>query len=196
MTQLATLDDLTPRLGRDLTDAELLRADSALTDVSAAVRAYTGQQFLIDEITARLPVRRNKIRLPQRPVTAVDTVDDVDGNSLEFTWDAGDVVYLDSVAGRAFELETVPRRLPLRWADVTYTAGYETVPDDIVAVVCSIAARSLGATPEHAGVTSMSLGDAAIGYGTVGASGALGMFDGERAVLDRYRRIGGTILIS
>lgn len=196
MTQLATSDDLAYRLGRNLTNSEVDRADALLDDASAAVRSYTGQQFVTQEHEDRLPVRRNKIRLPQRPVTAVDTVEDMDGNDVAFTWDAGDTIYLTDYTGRAFQLLFAPRTTPLSFVDITYTAGYETVPEDIVAVICAIAARALGVDPTQTGVTSESLGDASISYGTIGAAGGLGLFPDERAILNRYRRVGGTVFVS
>ena len=42
---LFTVDDVEARLGRDLTAAETARSDGLIADVSAAVRARTGQQL-------------------------------------------------------------------------------------------------------------------------------------------------------
>lgn len=195
MTALATIDDLTDRLGRDVTTLEALRLDRLLTDASAAVRSYTGQQFTEDETTDRIRVRRSMARLPQRPVTEVDTVKDVDSNDVTFTWDGQETLYLDPYWGVAFEFTFVPRRVPLQLVDVTYTHGYASVPDDIIAVVCSMVGRAFGVSPEMAGTTALSLGDASISYGAAGAAGGIGMLMDERAVLDRYRRIGATALL-
>jgi hypothetical protein len=195
MTALADIDDLTIRLGRDLYGADLIKAHTLLEDASAAVRAYTGQQFTLADLTSRLRVSRGKVRLPQRPVTAIDSVDDVDGNALAYTWDAGDIIYLaTSSLGPAYEFTFVPRITPVMWVDVTYTAGYETVPDEIVAVVCEKVRRSLD-SPVSGAVTSQTMGDASQSFGAVGAAGIAGFFSDEREVLDRYRRVGGSIRI-
>lgn len=193
MTALATTEQLAARLGRDITADELARVTALLEDASAAVRSYTGQHFTSEERTARLRVTRGRVRLPQRPVTAVAAVADTNEVDVTFTWDAGDSVDLTANPLNAWELEG--RTSPLRYVDVTYTAGYTDIPSDIVAVVCSIAGRSFGLDPQMGGITSESIGDASLSYGTIGAAGPLGLLPDERAVLDRYRRIGGTAMV-
>lgn len=175
---LATADDLAGRLGRTLTDAETDQAELLLADASAAVRAYCGQQFSLAEQTTRIRVRGGVIRLPQRPIASIDAVADPDGNDLDFTWYAGDRVVLSSPWAAT-------------WADVTYTAGYEEIPADIVAVVCQIAGRALGRPADQTGLSSETIGQYSYSVGGAAAAGALGMLADERAVLDRYRRVGG-----
>lgn len=188
MEPLATLDDLAVRLGRTLSDVEETRAAALLDDASAAVRAYTGQDFTSSETTVRLVPRNGKIALPQRPVTAVDSVKTVDGTDLVFTWWTGNSVTVGATSINWFEVNGSPTQ-PV---DVTYTHGYTTVPADIVAVVCQIVGRAMTKPADEAGFTQESIAGYSYALGAAAASGAVGMLADEKAVLDRYRRPGGT----
>src|SRR5436189_3923873 len=142
MASLATLDDLEARIGT-LTDPA--RAQAILDDVSARVRAYTGQDFtLTEDHEVRLKVRAGTVRLPQRPVVDVSAVASTTGASVVHLWDSGQIVALAGYGSalHSFEVEPFTTREP--FVDVTYSHGYETVPADIVAVVCQVAGRAYG----------------------------------------------------
>lgn len=194
MAALATVTDLETRLGRTLTLTEADQAEALLDDASAAVRAYIGQSVNSASQTTRLRVRNGAIRLPRRPVTAVAGVEDVDGNTLDFTWDAGQVVTL----GRSFTdgWSVEPTRSAYTWVDVTYTAGWASVPADLVAVVCQIAGRALGRPADSTGMTSESIAGYSYSVGGAAAAGPLGLLSDEKAVLDRYRVPGGSALVA
>lgn len=194
MAALALVEDLEARTGRTYDDADLARAVAVLDDVSARVRAYTGQQFTLEETTDRLKVQGAGIRLPQRPVTAVESVLSVGGDTITFDWDHGDRVELAGAqTWRSFEV--VPFTTRTQWVDVTYTHGYATVPADIVAVVCQIAGRAMGRPSEEAGVTQESIAGYSYSVGVAAAAGPLGMLSDERTILDLYRRPVGTIQV-
>lgn len=194
MAALATVDDLEVRLGRTLTLTEADQAEALLDDASAAVRAYIGQSVDSAEQTARLRVRNGAVRLPRRPVTAVESVEDVNGNAIDFTWDAGQVVTLGSSFTDGWSTE--PTRSAYIWVDVTYTAGWATVPADLVAVVCQIAGRALGRPADSTGMTSESIAGYSYSVGGAAAAGPLGLLSDEKAVLDRYRRPGATAYLA
>jgi hypothetical protein len=181
---LATVEDVEARLGRTLIGTEEDQMEALLADVSAAVRAYTGQ-----EITAgtssdiRLKVQGTTVRLPQRPVTAVDGVDSVTGDTLGFTWYAGDHLELDSVP-------------TVGWVDVTYDHGYDDVPPDLIAVVCNIAMRAFGTPAEQTGLQSESIGTYSYTVGGAAAAGALGLLADEKKILDNYRRTIGSAWVA
>lgn len=181
MADLATVADLEARLGRSLDAAEVIRAEALLAGASARVRSYTGQQFEQTTTTARLRVRNGRVRLPQRPVTAVTAVADVDANAINFTWHAGDSLTGFGRTG---------------WVDVTYTHGYVAIPDDVIEVVCQMALRAFGVAADAGGYASESIDDYSYSVGTVAASGAVGMLDQDRAALAPYRRLGGTIRVA
>ena len=175
------MDDLAGRLGRALSTAESDRAELLLADASAAVRSYTGQQLGLGEATSRLRVKDGAVRLPQRPVIDVTAVADTDGNDLDVTWVAGDRIALTGTTAE--------------WVDVTYSFGYEEVPSEIVAVVCQIAGRAFGRPPDETGMQSETIGQYSYTVGAAAAAGGLGMLADERAVLDRYRRVGGLVRV-
>lgn len=176
---LVTIDDIAARLGRDLTDSEEIRAEALVVDVSAAVRAYTGQTFSAEETTRRLHTRAGIVRLPERPVNSVTAVADLDGNDIEFTWYSGDTL-------------TIAASPTSGWVDVTYSHGWEELPADIVAVVCQIVGRALGTPADEGAYQQESIGNYSYTIGPAAAAGATGMLNDERAVLDRYRRVGAT----
>lgn len=184
MTALATLEQLTDRI---TTTVDPDRAAAALDDVSAAVRSYTGQTISAAINTERLRVHGYKVRLSQRPVTDVATVVDIDGNDVGYLWDGLDIVALRTSTVRAFDYDQL---VSTTVVDVTYDSGYDVVPDDIVAVVCNVAARALAEGPEMSGVTQESVANYSVSFGAIGASGPLGFFTAETRVLDRYRRPG------
>jgi hypothetical protein len=188
MDALASPDDLLARLGREFSDSEGARVSALLDDVSATVRAYTGQQFTLDTTTERVRVRNGSITLPQRPVVSVDAVADTSGNDIEFTYVMGDRMQVSGQVPDAWSY--VPYRDGLQAVDVTYAHGYETVPADIVAVVCQIAARALGRAADEAGMTQESIEGYSYSIGAAAAAGPMGMLSDECMVLDRYRRPG------
>lgn len=186
MPDLATVTDLEARLGRDLTPAEAGRAGALLADVSASIRAFTGQDFSRDTTTDYLPVRRGRVRLPQRPVVDVVTVEDLDGSPVAWQWLRGDLVEVVDLPLDTFEW--VPYRGAGRTVQIEYVHGYEPLPPDVVGVVSSVTLRALGQSPTMAGVTSESIQGYSYSIGATGAAGAFGLLEPERAILQRYMR--------
>lgn len=188
---LVSVDDVVCRLGRVVTEAEEDRLDCLIADASAAVRAYTGQHFtLVEDDVVRLKVKGGMIRLPQRPVITV-AVASTTGTTLLHTWDAGPQVWLSSslpVINATFN-----SRSP-QYVDVTYTHGYEAIPEDIVAVVCQMAARALGTPADQTGVQSETVVSYSYQLGAAAAAGGIGMLPAERQVLDRYKMPTGPIM--
>jgi hypothetical protein len=186
---LATRSDVVARLGRALTETESQRVDALLTDASAAVRLYTGQQFTAGTSTETIYPERGRVVLPQRPVNAVTAAEDTDGNDIAFTWHVGDTVYLTS-SGTQWRLD-LDSTSPFP-AVITYTHGYAagSIPEPVVAIVCNVVLRSLGRTPLDSGVTQQAIAGYSETIGAVGAAGAVGFLNEEKAALDRYRRPG------
>ena len=195
MTALATPSDVVNRLGRPLTDTEAQRVDALLTDASAAVRNYTGQQFTEGTTTVALTPERGTVTLSQRPVTDVTTIADVDGNDVTFTWYSGGTVYLYPL-GTDTRLDLNAVAPPVAPVTVTYDHGYAagSIPEDIVAVVCGVTLRALGRTPLESGVMQQSIRGYSETIGPVGAAGPVGFLNEEKAILDKYRRPVGRVL--
>ena len=182
LAPLATVADLQGRLGRVLDPTETTRAGLLLGDASAAVRAYTGQQFTAATTTARFAVRGNTVRLPQRPVTAVTAVKDTSGTAVGYSWFYGHTVTLTAGPWSSF-------------VDITYSHGYAEIPGEIVGLVCNLVGRSMSTLPDETGYQSESIGTYSYSIGPAAASGPFGLLNDERAVLDRYRSVGGNIRI-
>lgn len=187
---LATTDDLDERLGRTLAGAELDRAAALLRDASATIRGYTGQQFTQATTTDRFRVRpRQPLVLPQRPVTAVSAVTDINGTAVAYTWDGIDRIemWADIGAINGPSYDTFSGRPLLRnLVDVTSTHGYADIPDDVVAIACQMVGRSLGRPLDDQGLTETTLDGYGEKWSPSSASGAVALTDDERAVLDRY----------
>lgn len=191
---LVTTADLEARLGRSLTAAELLRVDALISDASASVRGYIGQDITAGTSTDRLKVRSRFVLLPQRPVTAVSTVVDTDANAVTFEWDGNDRVTVSAQVFDSWAFE--PYRFGLQYVDVTYDHGYALVPDDIIGVVSGIVLRSFTQSPDEAGIVSETIDEYTYRLGSAAAAGGFGFLQDERNVLDRYRRVGGSMRLA
>jgi len=181
---LATDDDLANRLGRALTDDELASSEAILAEVSGAVILYTGQKFIRDDWTWRTRVKRGIVRLPQRPVHSVDSVTDIDGNDIAYTWDGLDRVHVNALSG-SFQINGTTRIDQV--VDVTYDAGPDEVPTDIVGVVVAISLRTLGLDPMEGAVTSESIDGYSYRIGAAGGAGSYGVLPAEASILDHFK---------
>lgn len=172
MTSLATIADLELRLGSTVAAEDQARTQALLDDASAAVRAYTGQLISAGTSTVTAFPRLGEVKLMQRPVTAVTSVTNADGDDVAYCFDGVDRLY------------------GLAWpgtVTVDYAHGWASVPDDIIGVVCSIVQRSLTAAADP-GITAESIAGYSYSRGPITASGPWGLFDQEKLVLRRYQR--------
>ncbi len=205
MDPLAVDQDLKDRLGRDLTAAEAARSPALLKDASAKIRSYTKQQFtkVEGDVIVLRPVGSH-LRLPQRPVLSVDVIVAVGGAGLPdvtvppgcWQWDGVDLVELWPLN------PDVWLSLPTDWAQygqwgpdtyrVTYDHGYETIPDDVVAVCCTMVLRTLTSPTSTEGLVSESIGQYNYQYGQGPGRQSPGptvkMTDDDRNELAHYRR--------
>lgn len=192
MTALADTTQLKAVMGRDLTGGDVERAKVLLDQASAKVHAYTGLAFTQATTTIRVKVRNGKARLPQWPVTAVTAVTDMDGNTVSFEWWSGQTVDCNPTLLNEFEINL--RRISPKWVDVTYTHGWAEVPDDVVGVVCDMAAAALDNPPEAGSLTGETVGPFSQQHGSIYA-GVL-MTQAMRDTLAHYLTGVGTAPIS
>jgi len=210
VADLATISDLENRLGRSLTAEETARAAALLADASAMIRGYTRQDFdqVVDDQVVLRPVG-TVLRLPQRPVTAVSQVVALGGGVIPdltlpaglWTWDGVDQVDI-------WPPETdLWLSLPARWADVgwpvdtyrvTYSHGYATVPQDVVAVACAMVLRVLVAPSLVEGMVSERIGSYfyQLQQGSGSAGPGVRLTNADRDALARYRRTATTIQVA
>ena len=170
---LATIADVEARLGRSLTVSELPKATAYLDDASALFVQRAVQKFEVAESTVRLFPKDGVVRLVQRPVIAVTEVTDIDGNSIDFTWDGHQSIY--DLGGSSA-------------VNVTYEHGSADVPADVVAVVAGMVARTLSISPDAAaGVTQQSVGPFSQSYASWAVGAQVMMSPVEAKVADAYR---------
>lgn len=186
LAALATVDDVVALLGRALTTEENGRIDGLLRSASAKIRSATCQQITAGESTARRRVLHGKVRLPQKPVTEVASVTRAsDALALEFFWPGQQ--HVQTWLWRIDDFHNVPGlRRELDVVDVTYSHGYDVVPEDIVAVTVNVVLRSLGIPATEGGITQEAIQGYSYRRGVVGAAGALGLLPDELDVLKPY----------
>lgn len=192
MDPLASLPDLSDRLGRPLTAAEETRAQALLTDASAKVRAYTRQNFTrTDNETVVVRAQQGEIRLPQRPVLDVTGVVAIGAGGapdvpvVGWQWDGLDII-------RAVTDSPVIN-LPEDWYDdvdaypgtfrVTYSHGDAQVPDVVVGIVARMVLRTLTAPTVAGGVTGETIGPYSYRTDGSGVGTAVAMTDDDRQEL-------------
>lgn len=207
MEPLASLSDLSDRLGRPLNAMEEARAQALLADASAKVRSYTKRTFSrVDNETLTARAQQGEIRLPQRPVLDVTSVVAVGAGGapdlpvVGWQWDGLDIV-------RAISDSPVIN-MPERWYEedldaypgtfrVTYSHGSAEIPADIVAIVARMALRTLTAPTVAGGVTGETIGPYSYRTDGTGIGTAVAMTDEDRRELDDagYRPKAGMSLV-
>lgn len=192
---LATVEDIE---GSDsFTPAQLASAHDTLERASTVVRAYCARAFTLDSFTTRIRARGPWLYLPQKPVVSVESVKIIVFGTPLITvgwlWDGMDRVWLGNlgiVENLSEELLQVAR-YGVEVAEVAYTAGYTTVPDEIVTVVASVAGRAL-LMPVGGVVTQQAVGPFSYSIATWAKGGPLSLADAEKSILAPFRRSTGT----
>ena len=153
----------------DAADFGLTVTEAAIRRASARIRGHVRQQ--ITQGTSTIKARGPVFRLPERPVESVTSVTR-DGQPVAFTLE-GSVLTVDS-------LDVVT---------VTYSHGYVLVPDELIELVCSVAARIEAvpaSSPLAQGVQQQTSGPFTVGYGWDSYKAQSGLTAGEKEVLARY----------
>ena len=193
MDPLASVTDLSDRLGRPLTSTEEARAQALLADASAKVRSYTKRTFTrTDNETVILRAQQGEIRLPQRPVidvTAVVAIGTGGAPDLPVTgwqWDGIDIIRTST--------DSPAINMPELWYDedaaaypgtyrVTYSHGEAQIPDVVVGIVARMALRTLTAPTVAGGITGETIGPYSYRTDGSGAGTAVLMSDDDRQEL-------------
>lgn len=182
MADLITQAELEDYLGTTLDND---RAALATRLASGAVRGYTRQ--LLDEVEGDIILidgdGSDIILLPELPVLDITNVDETTGTTSPTTETLDEFEHFEW--NRRGLLERIGRPWPKRRrsVEVTYSHGYATLPDDIVAVALASAARVI---ENPSGVRQESIGR--YSYTFAGEGGAqAGILRGEARMLDRFR---------
>jgi hypothetical protein len=128
VTQLATSADVVAALGRALTSAETARVGAILDKASELFRRASGQRFTAGTSDVRLRAVGEHIYLTQHPVVSVQSVDDMDGEAVDYTLEGSRLVLGHPRGGEFFQ--------------VAYTHG-GTVPDLVRLTIAEIAQKVL-----------------------------------------------------
>jgi hypothetical protein len=190
---LAQVRDVTNRLPGSA-EVEPIRLTALLADASAAVRRFTKQTFTVTQSTVNLRPVNHRLRLNDRPVISVDDVSlwsqgaTTPSSFAGWFWDGGNEIQLpspDQVVNLSEDVADI-----LRWQtpifQVTYTHGYAEIPEDVVAVVCSMATRIITA-PSVGGLISETVGEFTYRLSDAAAQGAMALTDAEKKILASYR---------
>ena len=192
MANLATIADIEDRLGRALADEdERVRVEALLRDASAAVRAYTGQQWKTGATTAKVRPRLDFVSF--KGITSVTSiVNTATGNDVPYQWDGMDRIYLWPPAYRYsidYDFVAMPSVVT-----VSYVAD-DPPPDEVLAVTCQMVLRASGVDPQSSGHQQESIAGYSYSVGIAAASAGVGMLPDERRVLDSYRALGRSIWV-
>lgn len=205
---LASPDDIVDRLGRNLNQVEAARIDGMLRDGSAILRRYCRNDFVYrtnDTIT--IIADAGILKLPCRPVYSIESVVWRSGypaiQDFPITWYVFDGI--DQI--------TIPEprhsgviNLPYMWYqaawysdsfDVTHTYGYQNVPGEVIAVLCTAIISELATPTMSATLASESIG--AYSYAMRRTSGAglrAALIDaGMEDTLNDFRQKQGTLAL-
>jgi hypothetical protein len=145
----------------------------ALNRASQRVKTFVKQDIELKTHTAYTSAYR--VVLPKRPVRSLVSVKDIEGNPY---------------TNFAFDRQTRTLALPSLRQEVTitYTAGWEEIPDSIVEIVSAIAARivDLDANDSlRAGVAQETGGNESVSYGSQAFNALISLTDEEKKVLRR-----------
>jgi hypothetical protein len=170
---LATIADIEARLGRSLTAGENTQATAWLTDASAMFVQRAVQKFEVSESTVRLFPRDGVVRLVQRPIIEINSVTDLDGVELDYTFDGHQSIY---------ELGTYTPVI------VEYEHGSADIPDDVVAVVAGMVVRTLLIPDDAAaGVQQQTIGPFSQSYANWAVGRQILMSPSDIEVANYYR---------
>ncbi len=159
MTPLATMNDLDSYHVGYKGQEKL--AEKLLQSVSASIRSAAGQPISSGTYTVTIPSEASrKLDLPTRPVTGVSSVT-LDGEAIKDWTLLGNVLYREG-------MWHTPGQVPVP-VTVTFTAGYNPVPEDIVRLVCSFVSAGLvqdeaGGPGAHRDMAYERIDDAQVGY--------------------------------
>lgn len=200
---LATIDDVTARLGRGLTDAETTRVQALLKDASSQIKRYCRKDFAYwPNDVLNIKSDGSVIKLPYKPIISVESVIAISGRpdipDIPVSWWVFDGVDEISIAESS---ASGVINLPEAWYDygafpgtfqVTYSHGYVEVPDEVVMVCANAVIAVLMAPTMAAGVIGETVGAYSYRLERSGGGLSVALSEGDLASLDDYRDKAGT----
>ena len=180
----ATAADLAASTQADIPEAT---ADLALASASAVIRSWTRQTItrVTDDVVSLRVLDECELVLPQRPVVSVSQVR-VNSLVLQDWVLSGDRLLRTGGWRRLPGTTTYPDP---GLVEVTYTHGWDEIPDDVRMVCLDLASTTV---TNPSGLRSVSIDD----YSRTFASETLGsgsLSEAHRSLLTAYRRRFGTV---
>lgn len=166
-------------------------ADLALTLATALIQNQTRQHlFYVADDTVVLVGGQRRLFLPERPVIGTPVVTALAPSAL-YRYDPPDQLTYGIPPGAlaASFYSNAPDAMRGVWplqVEVTYSHGYQTIPDDLRAVCLSVASRAV-TNPQ--GLRGETLGPYAIQYAGGGdiLTAGVALTSAEQRLLDRYK---------
>lgn len=197
---LATTDDITGRLGRELSDAETQRLPYLLKDVSSKIRRYcNGKDFLYhagDEV--EVPSFGGKLKLPYRPIDAVNSVIAISGHpsvpDIPVSWYVFDGIdevtigdaSMSGVINLSEDFYDGDLSYPGTYR-VNYDHGYQEVPDDVVMVAANAVVAVLTAPTQAGGIIGETIGAYSYRLARAGGGLAVALSEADLEDLNDFR---------
>lgn len=209
LPSLASPDDIVARLGRNLNQVEMARVDALLRDGSAIIRAYCNKVTFewYPEDTIIVVSDRGTIVLPWRPVESIASVTAISGlpsiPDIPVTWYSFDGIDTLIVPGPR---DSGVINLPEYWYEtswwsnsfqVTGAHGYEDIPDEAVAVLCTAIISELSTPTMSATLASESIGPYSYSMRRTSGAGLKAALEdaGMKSVLYEYHKSQGTLAV-
>lgn len=189
----ADSDDVAAMLQRSLTAPEIIAVDQALGYASGAIRRFTRQTLSLvtdDEVVLRGAYGR-KLVLPERPVvdvTALSVAGRVVATRM-YTL-VGDELWNGpalSQIGNAAEFEAGGWGTPAVDVAVTYSHGFDPVPDEVVGICVGMVMRYT-ANPTGVLVGGETIGGYSYTLTAPASPSAYYLTDDEKEILRSFRR--------
>lgn len=195
---LAVQSDVEARLGRPLNTLEAARIDALLADGSAFIRQYCRKDFENHPgDVVNVKASGGVIKLPYRPVQAVNSVTAISGApgipNINVFWYVFDQIDEITVADPGFSGII---NLPEYWYDigwfsstfqVNYDHGFTTVPDIAVSVLCTAVISVLTAPTMAAGVIGETVGNYSYRLQRTGGGISAALKDADLSALEDFR---------
>lgn len=204
LTPLIQVTDITGRLGRSLTPTETTRVPFLISDATSQIVRYCRKDFQLHlGDTMDIKGDGSCIKLPYRPVTAVNSVTAISGRSdipnIPVSWWTFDGIDEVSIAESTASGVV---NLPEAWYDygafpgtflVNFDHGYSAVPDDVVMVGANAVIAVLMAPTQAAGVIGETVGPYSYRLERSGGGSAVALSSSDLAQLDDYRDKYGSV---
>jgi hypothetical protein len=185
VTTLALATDVVLSLGRPLVGVEDDRTEQLLSQATAEVNSWTGYKFLPGDYTiTRFGDEEFKLDMP----AVVESIDEV--RSINQFTGAETVLVLGTdytVRNSSIYLMRAHRTIEIDFS----VADATTVPEEVVALVANMVARSLAGPP--VGATSESAGPYSVSYANT--SGDVYLSKNDKLILRKYRQNPSAITI-